>query len=134
MEISTLFNQSPETIRNKITVYYLGFGTPTANILTPQIRALNVVRNYTSIDKDSIDDLTLWRYKISKLQSDKMKTNNATQGGYIALCDLTIAYSESFACCNSMATIMLRIHHARVLLCLIQRRAIDNLCLTTTHV
>ena len=130
MEISTLFNQSPEAIRNKITMYYLGFGTPTANILATQIRALNVVRNCTVIDKDDIGDLTLWRYKISKLQSSNLiqhgplthilSLSNTTQTGYIALCELTIAYNESLACCDTMETTIMRIHCARMWLKILQ--------------
>ena len=96
MNMNALFNQSPECIRNKINVFLLGFGRPTANLLIPQIKILNEIKKCSS--NDCMDDFTLWRSKISKTQSGVMRIDRPSFTAYVALCELTIAYNDSQLC------------------------------------
>ena len=92
MDILSLFTQLPDCIRNKIIVYYLGFGTPISNLFNPQMQIMNSIKRCSTV---CTDDFTLWRYKIAKTQKHVMTVESSTFSGYIALCELTIAYNQS---------------------------------------
>ncbi len=96
MNMNALFNQSPECIRNKINVYLLGFGTPVANLVISQIKLLNEIKKVSS--DACMDDYSLWRWKIAKTQSGVMRIDRPSFTGYVALCELTIAYNASHLC------------------------------------
>lgn len=89
------FNEMPDLIRNKIIIYYLGFGTQSANSLRPQIQQINEIKRCSSV---CTDDFTFWRFKVAKLQSSVMNVKSRTFSGYIALCELTIALNQSDMC------------------------------------
>ena len=105
--MNALFNQSPECIRGKINVYLLGFGRPSANLLMPQIKILNEIKNCSS--NDCMDDFTLWRWKIAKTQSGVMRIDHPSFTGYVALCELTIAYNASHLCQEAQSVKNVRI-------------------------
>lgn len=99
-----ILDKCPTEIRNKIILYYLGFGTPGANVLKPMIKTIQDIKQCASI---CTDDYTLWRYKIMKLQSGFIEMQITTHSGYISLCELTIAYNESESC-NTITSIKTR--------------------------
>jgi hypothetical protein len=94
-ETMTRFNEMPDLVRNKIMVYYLGFGTPSAKILMTPLRTINEIKTFTTV---CTDDFTFWRYKIAKTQNDIMNIQSRTFSGFIALCELSIAYNISELC------------------------------------
>jgi hypothetical protein len=94
-ETMAQFNEMPDLVRNKIMVYYLGFGTPSANILMTPLRTINDIKTCTTV---CTDDFTFWRYKIAKTQDEVMKVKSRTFSGFIALCELSIAYNQSDLC------------------------------------
>ena len=89
------FNKMPDLIRNKIIIYYLGFGTQSANSLRPQIQQINEIKKCSTA---CTDDFTIWRFKVAKMQSNEMIVKTRTFSGYIALCELTIALNQSEMC------------------------------------
>lgn len=93
--MDALFNQLPDCIRNKIIVYYLGFGTPVSNLLRHHVQTIRTIKEYST---QCTDDFTLWRWKIAKTQENVMNVKSRTFSGYIALCELTIAYNQSDIC------------------------------------
>jgi len=88
-----IFIRLPDCIKNNIIVYYLGFGTPASNLLKHEIETIKGIKRRSTLG--CVDDLTLWRYKISKLQEDAMVVKSTTFSGYLAYCELTIAYNDS---------------------------------------
>lgn len=61
--IQQLFNDLPESIREKIYILYLGFGTQTANVIKTEI---NKMKNLHL----SNVDFTLWRFIIMNRTDD----------------------------------------------------------------
>jgi hypothetical protein len=93
-----ILTRCPESIRNKIIIYYLGIGTPAKAILMPFMQEIKTVKKYSTA---CTDDFTLWRCKIAKHQDETMTVKSTTYSGYIALCELTIAYNISELCTAS---------------------------------
>lgn len=83
MNLFELFNNLDSDTQNLIKIFYLGFGTPTANLLNSYKTLLG--NNYNT-------DNTLWRYKMS-IRPDKEIHFHGFSGLH-ALAELNIAFLE----------------------------------------
>ena len=85
----------PDVIRSKIIIYYIGFGTPTANLIKPTL---------TNINKD-VNDSTLWRHIIQSSHSGCILLRSGNIFGVYgwstswgAMHELDYAYASSSLC------------------------------------
>ena len=104
------FNEMPDLIRNKIIIYYLGFGTQSANSLRPQIQQINEIKKCSTAA--CTDDFTIWRFKVATIQSNVMQVESLSFNGYSSLCELTIALVQS-----DMCNFPENVKNARIFLC-----------------
>lgn len=91
---AVLINFLPYDIYRKILIFYIGFGTPSANLLKPVLMEMK----HFSFEKN-MDDFTLWRYNIINRNNDepiliKFKTHTPFVSEY----ELECAYISSILC------------------------------------
>lgn len=103
MTTQQLFNRLPESIRQKIYILYLGFGTQPANMIKTEIKKMKNLSNA---------DFTLWRFIIMNRTDDigvlivsaslpnKQMRPNILQlhSGWVAVYELEFAYKSSPLC------------------------------------
>jgi hypothetical protein len=84
----------PEVIRNKIIIYYIGFGTPTANLLKYHLSEMK------QSSFKNMDEYTLWRHIVlNRGVNISMKSNRAGGAhGWGAYYELERAYVSSALC------------------------------------
>jgi hypothetical protein len=84
----------PDIIRDKIIIYYIGFGTPTTNLLKYHLTEMG------QSSFENMDDFTLWRHIVLNRGGNiSMKSNRAGGAhGWGAYYELERAYVSSALC------------------------------------
>ena len=80
----------------KILIFYIGFGTPSANLLKPVLMKMK----HFSFEKN-MDDFTLWRYNIINRNNTGdiwMKSEPFGSNGWVCIYELESAYISSALC------------------------------------
>ena len=115
MNLFQLFNNLDANLQEKIRILYLGFGTPTANLVKGKNATINNIKlmlQNKAVYSSNIEDLTAWRFKIICRPVPKITTHVSNQSSLFAKCDLELAYNKSTLCKDSSMVRNMRIEIA----------------------